>query len=98
MRIPSLDGLRAVSIAMVLLSHALVSTTVRQSKWLPLLADGDLGVSVFFVISGFLITSLLLYEEHTTGRINLREFYLRRFFRIVPPFYAFLLAVCLHGT
>ena len=48
------------------------------------------GVSISFVISGFLITSLLLREHHETGRISLKSFYVRRAFRILPPFYAFL--------
>jgi peptidoglycan/LPS O-acetylase OafA/YrhL len=50
-------------------------------------AHGEIGVDVFFAISGFLICSLLLQEYRRTGRISLRGFYLRRFFRIVPPYY-----------
>jgi peptidoglycan/LPS O-acetylase OafA/YrhL len=50
---------------------------------------GDLGVSVFFVISGFLITTLLLKP----GAHSLRIFYIRRFFRIFPPYFAYLLVV-----
>lgn len=78
--IPSLDGLRAVSIAIVFVSHAGFSSV-----------PGGLGVSIFFVISGFLITTLLRVEGDDTGRISLREFYLRRVFRILPVFYVVLL-------
>lgn len=93
-RIPSLDGLRAVSITMVILGHGLHAMPQNWPARWPLLfgviANGGLGVSVFFVISGFLITSLLLKEEGQNGSISLRSFYVRRFFRIVPPFYAYL--------
>jgi len=88
-RIPSLDGLRALSISMVLVAH---SVPVSQQNWLlwKIIGNGDLGVSIFFVISGFLITSLLLREHDGTGTISLRSFYVRRAFRILPPFYVFL--------
>jgi peptidoglycan/LPS O-acetylase OafA/YrhL len=93
-RIPSLDGLRAISIGLVVLAH-LVGTrsfplTLTSGY---LLALGELGVHVFFVISGFLITRLLLEELAGTGRISLAEFYFRRTMRIFPAYYAFLLAV-----
>ena len=98
-RIPSLDGLRAISISMVLLAHGFSSMRPDWPRPWPVLRDflanGDRGVSVFFVISGFLITSLLLREEAKTGSISLRNFYLRRLFRIVPPFYVFLSCVLL---
>jgi peptidoglycan/LPS O-acetylase OafA/YrhL len=92
-RIPSLDGLRAISICLVLLAH-LVGTrsfplTLTSGY---LLALGELGVHVFFVISGFLITRLLLDELAGTGRISLPEFYFRRTMRIFPAYYTFLLA------
>jgi len=86
-RITSLDGVRAVSITIVVLSHLV--------KWrhisLPL-ADsyGTLGVSVFFVLSGYLITNLLLQEHERTSAINLRKFYVRRAFRIFPAALVFL--------
>ena len=54
---------------------------------------GDIGVNLFFIISGFLITSLLLHEERTRGSINLPAFYIRRIFRILPAYYAYLLAI-----
>lgn len=91
-RIPSLDGLRAVSISMVLVGHVLFSYHGHRAEW-SYFGNGDLGVSTFFVISGFLITALLLGEFEKTGTISLRHFYFRRALRILPPFYAFLLAV-----
>ena len=88
-RIPSLDGLRALSISLVLLGH-LAGT--RNFPSIPELGNwqlGNLGVRVFFVISGFLITTLLLEESDRTGTVSLRQFYLRRCFRIFPAFYVF---------
>lgn len=90
-RIPSLDGLRAISILMVILSHAQSTRGFPMIPALLLMGDvGHLGVRVFFVISGFLITSLLLSELQRTGRISLRDFYLRRFFRIFPACYTYV--------
>ena len=54
---------------------------------------GDIGVNLFFIISGFLITSLLLHEETKRGSISVRAFYTRRILRILPAFYAYLLAI-----
>ena len=56
----------------------------------PLLIDAQLGVNVFFVISGFLITNLLLVEEKHTGSISFKGFYLKRIFRIFPVYYVLL--------
>src|SRR5436190_875014 len=93
-RIPSLDGLRAVSIALVVLGHLCgTSGFVLPGSFANILAPGELGVRVFFVISGFLITKLLLEEAKRTGRISLLRFYLRRTFRIFPPYYAFILVL-----
>ncbi len=82
-RIPSLDGIRALAILMVLTIHTseVVSLPVW---WVP---DG---VSIFFVLSGFLITSLMLREVEKTGTVDLKAFYLRRSYRILPPLYAYL--------
>ncbi|HEY8082471.1 MAG TPA: acyltransferase family protein [Solirubrobacterales bacterium] len=71
---PDIEGLRAVAIAAVLLCHA----------GLPFVAGGYVGVDVFFVISGFLITRLLLGEVDRTGGISLRRFYARRARRLLP--------------
>jgi peptidoglycan/LPS O-acetylase OafA/YrhL len=93
-RIPSLDGLRAISIVCVLAGH------LAGTRGFPLsasagnaLALGHVGVHVFFVISGFLITGLLLHELDRDGRIRLGRFYFRRTLRIFPPYYAFLAAL-----
>lgn len=96
-RIPSLDGLRALSIGLVIFSH-LLGTDGFPLGERALGSAGDLGylgVRVFFVISGFLITSLLLREQDETGSISLTGFYARRAFRIFPAFYAFILAMAI---
>lgn len=77
MHIPSLDGIRAVAVLLVFLAHS------GLAHWVP----GGLGVTVFFFLSGYLITTLLRVELEKTGTINLRHFYLRRIFRIWPAFY-----------
>jgi peptidoglycan/LPS O-acetylase OafA/YrhL len=79
--LPALDGLRAVAVFTVVASHSN----------LPLRIPGDLGVSAFFVLSGFLITRLLVRERERTGEVSIRRFYLRRTMRIFPAYYAFLL-------
>ena len=90
-RIPSLDGLRAVAILLVLLSHLLGTRNFATRDMLHVTGDlGNLGVRGFFVISGFLITTLLLRELELNGTISLRHFYLRRAFRIFPAFYVCL--------
>lgn len=77
--IPSLDGLRAVSIAIVFISHAGYTAI-----------PGGFGVTVFFFLSGYLITTLLRREFEANGTISLRNFYWRRIWRIFPPMYAAL--------
>src|SRR6478609_6697985 len=73
-RIEGLDGLRALAIVGVLVYHL-------NASWLP---GGFLGVDVFFVVSGFLITTLLLREHHRSGRIALSQFWVRRARRLLP--------------
>jgi peptidoglycan/LPS O-acetylase OafA/YrhL len=85
---PALDGLRAVSILLVLTVH--LRLIGPQSKVL-LPAGGFLGVDMFFVISGFLITSLLLSEYRQNGSISLKSFYYRRALRLFPALAAVLL-------
>src|SRR5438094_8568664 len=75
---PALDGLRAVSILAVL---------TRHSGWL---SGGYLGVDVFFALSGFLITALLMEEYGRTGTITLRLFYARRALRLLPALAVFV--------
>jgi len=88
-RIPSLDGLRAISICLVLFAHT--SGTQYFPSFVFLRRNlGNFGVRVFFVISGFLITTLLLKELRSKGRISLPDFYLRRLFRIFPAAYAYI--------
>ena len=89
-RIPSIDGVRAVSIALVIVSHLALSGTFSPATYLWRFDIGNLGVRIFFVISGYLITSILLKERAASGAISLRDFYLRRIFRIAPAYYAFL--------
>jgi peptidoglycan/LPS O-acetylase OafA/YrhL len=81
---PGLDGLRAISVMAVLLYHAGIT-------WLP---GGFLGVEVFFVISGFLITSLLVEEYERTQRIGLKQFWMRRARRLLPALLFLLVVVC----
>ena len=88
-RIPALDGLRAISILFVLFNH-LVGTRYFSPRLIPLGQFGNFGVRIFFVISGFLITTLLLRELERTGSISLTNFYLRRVLRIVRAAYAYL--------
>ena len=90
--IPSLDGLRALSVLIVILGHTRSAFLDRIPLNLHFRYGGQ-GVAVFFVISGFLITHLLQKELKRTGQINLKRFYLRRTFRIFPPFYVYLLVV-----
>lgn len=97
---PSLNGLRAISILLVIIHHLAIISKIfaeyLEIKWLSpfihFLQDGQLGVNVFFVISGFLITSLMLQEEAATKSISLKKFYIRRILRIFPAYY-FLLFV-----
>ena len=84
--LPSLDGLRAVAVISVIIYHA-------NKAWL---GGGFLGVEVFFVISGYLITTLLVTESATTGRISLKAFWLRRARRLLPALWTLLLAVTIY--
>lgn len=95
-RIASLDGLRAISICLVILGHAYGThgyPTNRFTSFVHPLAH--FGVQIFFVISGFLITSLLLKERASTGHVNLLAFYRRRTFRILPAATAYIATVVL---
>lgn len=85
---PALDGLRGAAVAVVMLYHF-------QPTWLP---GGFLGVDTFMVVSGFLITRLLLGERQSSGRIALREFWGRRFRRLLPALCLVLLGVAAGGA
>lgn len=95
-RIASLDGLRAIAIILVLIFHASESQGFPHWMTLPSLYGG-FGVRIFFVISGYLITTLLLREEQKTGTVSLKDFYVRRSYRIFPAAYVFIAAVALFG-
>ena len=86
--VPALDGLRGLAIAGVLCYHA----------GFPWARGGFLGVSAFFTLSGFLITSLLLSEHRATGRVDLRAFWARRARRLLPAAYTTLAAVVVFGV
>ncbi len=81
--LPGLDGLRALAVTAVVLYHL-------DLPWIP---GGFLGVDVFFVLSGFLITTLVLEEVERTGRLSYRRFYLRRARRLLPALGLLLLTV-----
>lgn len=92
-RIPSLDGLRAISVLLVVFTHFVGELPLAINR-----AMGNLGVRFFFVISGFLITSILLAEFNKTATINLTKFYFRRTLRIFPAFYFYLLIIGLFSV
>src|ERR1700728_4808234 len=93
--IPTLDGWRALSIVLVILHHSQLRCTVPiLGPLLQALANlGEVGVELFFAISGLLICSRLLDEESRSGRISVKGFYTRRFFRILPAAIFYLLVV-----
>ncbi|MHB8636570.1 MAG: acyltransferase family protein [Fimbriimonadaceae bacterium] len=93
-RIPYLDGLRGYSILCVVVSHAGPSLPWPiHPVILVLFANADLGVRTFFVISGYLITALLLKERAAVARIDIGGFYRRRVARIFPVFYAYVAVI-----
>jgi len=81
--IPAFDGLRAIAVLLVLLQH----------DHLPLGHNGFIGVEIFFVLSGFLITTLLLEEINKTNTISIKNFFIRRVFRLLPVLYVVLLSI-----
>jgi peptidoglycan/LPS O-acetylase OafA/YrhL len=92
--VPSLNGLRAVAVGLVLLAH--FGDPHAPASMARLMSPlGWIGVDLFFVISGFIITTLLLRERDRTGRVRLPAFYARRALRILPAYYAYLLVVAL---
>jgi peptidoglycan/LPS O-acetylase OafA/YrhL len=83
--IPSLNGLRALSIFAVLISHIQDRSLHLQTS-----SGGQIGVNIFFVISGFLITLLLMKEEERNRSISLKDFFIRRSLRIFPVYFLLL--------
>lgn len=96
-KIPSLDGLRALSILLVLFDHGAKSlpTAVTDTFVYSIFSNSQLGVRIFFIISGYLITRLLLEETAKHGDINLKKFYIKRILRIFPVFYLYILVMVL---
>lgn len=97
-RLPCLDGLRCLSVMLVLIAHSRDVIHYPAGKLDPLvrwIPPGTTGVQVFFVLSGFLITFLLLKEKLKHGDISLKLFYVRRALRILPAYVAFLIVVAL---
>ena len=94
-RIPSLDGIRGYLMTLVLLTH------LAGTRYFPVAREavpmdlGYLGLRMFFVISGFLITGILLRELNKRGTISLRRFYAKRAFRIFPAYYVLLISVAI---
>ncbi|HTL70253.1 MAG TPA: acyltransferase [Candidatus Eisenbacteria bacterium] len=98
-RIPSLDGLRAVSIVIVLIGHlAITERGGPVFHFLHYLVQEDLGVTIFFVISGFLITTLLLNEKFSDRGLAVGKFYARRGLRILPVCALYILIIYVYGA
>ena len=90
-RLPALDGIRGIAVLLVLVSHADMTGDAPAIEWIARL--GDFGVKIFFVLSGFLITTLLVDEHGRTGRIAIGRFVARRAFRIFPAAYVFMFSI-----
>src|SRR5262245_38320588 len=86
-RFPALDGVRAIAVLMVITVHS----GFHSDFWLWGLVDGSMGVPIFFVLSGYLITTLCLREEADRGSVSLKAFYIRRALRLLPAYYLTLI-------
>ncbi len=97
----SLDVLRAAAVFLVFLNHMLVCPRPINRILFSLTYHGELGgwvgVDLFFVLSGFLISGLLFKEHQNTGSISFRRFFIRRGFKIYPAFYVFIAATLIFG-
>jgi peptidoglycan/LPS O-acetylase OafA/YrhL len=96
--VPSLDGWRGIAVLGVVWFHSFGSGLNSSTIWAKVARRGYLGVDIFFAISGFLICGKLLREIKQTGTISLRNFYLRRFFRIMPALWFYLAVLALLGA
>jgi peptidoglycan/LPS O-acetylase OafA/YrhL len=95
--VPALDVLRAFAVSIVVLSH--IWEVAPFYHWREIFSNsGFLGVDLFFVLSGFLITALLLQEQHDSGTIRLRRFYLRRAIRLLPALFALLIVYLVYAN
>src|SRR5882724_6762406 len=88
-RYPALDGVRGIAVLLVVVAHFALLFPASH------ISGGLLGVDVFFVLSGFLITSILIKEFDTGGEISLRNFYARRFLRLMPAYWTLLMLIYL---
>jgi peptidoglycan/LPS O-acetylase OafA/YrhL len=86
---PDLDGLRAIAVGLVILTHA---------SWPWVNNGGDAGVTAFFVLSGYLITNLLLGQLETRGRVDIVGFYRRRVIRLAPALLGLLAFTLMLGV
>jgi len=93
--LPSLDGWRAMAVLIVILGHFRLTLTEGNlvREFLKITIFAELGVKMFFVLSGFLITTLLIKEKLIYGKINILNFFIRRFLRIFPVLYLYLAVV-----
>lgn len=89
---PSLNGLRGISILLVVFDHY---NDLYHGYFRSIAHFGTLGVDVFFVISGFLITTLCIKEKVLTGTISLKNFYIRRVYRILPVAYLYIVIIAI---
>lgn len=97
--IKGFDTLRGISIIFVLLSHLGLYHSLPENDFLRervwLLMSGTTGVQIFFTLSGFLITKILLHELNEFKNINFKHFYIRRFLRLLPPLIVFYIAIAI---
>lgn len=103
-RVPSLDGLRAIAILLVIVDHSLkqilsfgiITDPFIFSILKPLSTYiGGTGVTIFFILSGYLITRILSHQLEQKSKIDLSNFYFKRFIRIIPNFYTYLFVICI---
>ena len=99
-RIPTLDGWRALAIGAVMVHHASMGLYSQEAAYWSQSRTlaGAFGVDIFFGLSGFLITTLLLQEWDRSGSVSLGSFYIRRAFRILPPYLLLLVALTAAGS